>query len=66
MGGGVDAVDLRYRALYERAARVVGADPRVLAVDVSGSIAAGKADRWSDLDLQIVAELVIDVSGRLY
>jgi hypothetical protein len=33
---------------------VLGADPRVVSVELGGSIGAGTADPWSDLDLQIV------------
>ncbi len=53
--GGFDSVDPRYRDLYERAARVLGADVRVSAVEVSGSIAHETADGWSDLDLAVAA-----------
>jgi predicted nucleotidyltransferase len=52
---GLEVIDARYRALYERAVEVLGADPRVAAVELSGSVASGTADRWSDLDLAIVA-----------
>jgi Nucleotidyltransferase domain len=54
--GGFDVVDERYRALYERAVAVLGTDPRVLAVEVSGSVGTGTADRWSDLDLQVLTD----------
>jgi hypothetical protein len=53
--GGLDAVDPRFRALYDRARAVLSDDPRVKAVELSGSVAAGTADEWSDLDLQIIA-----------
>lgn len=52
--GAFEAVDPRYRALHERAVGVLTADDRVLSVDVGGSIGAGTADRWSDLDLEVV------------
>lgn len=52
--GGLEVVDHRYAALYERAVEVLGADERVLEVKLSGSVAQGTADEWSDLDLQIV------------
>jgi hypothetical protein len=52
--GGLDVVDRRYRALYERALDVVGSDERVDSMALSGSVATGSADQWSDLDLQIV------------
>jgi hypothetical protein len=40
-----------YGALFDRAAAVLAADPRVRALWVSGSIARGDADAHSDLDL---------------
>jgi hypothetical protein len=54
--GGIEVVDPRYRALYERAVEVLDDDPRVISVALGGSIAAGTADRWSDLDLTVVTE----------
>jgi len=51
---GFDAVDPRYQALYDRAVEVLGADPRVKEVRAAGSIGAGTADAWSDLDLEVV------------
>jgi hypothetical protein len=51
---GFEVVDPRYLALYERACAVLGADERVERVEVAGSIAAGTADEWSDLDLTVV------------
>jgi hypothetical protein len=51
---GFDAVDPRYRALYERACDVLEADERVVRVEVHGSIADGTADEWSDLDLKVI------------
>jgi hypothetical protein len=53
--GGFEVVDPRYVTLYERAAAVLEGDPRVIRVEASGSIAAGTADAWSDLDLTVVA-----------
>lgn len=53
---GFDVVDPRYRALYERARSTLGSDPRVEQVEVSGSIASGSADSWSDLDLVVFVE----------
>lgn len=47
-------VDPRYAALYARACDVLGADERVVRVEVSGSIAEGTADEWSDLDLKVI------------
>jgi hypothetical protein len=52
--GGFEAVDPRYQALYDRAVEVLEADPRVLSVRAGGSIRAGTADAWSDLDLEVV------------
>ena len=52
--GGLEAVDQRYVELYRRTQRVLGVDPRVRAVELSGSLASGMADRWSDLDLKII------------
>jgi hypothetical protein len=54
--GGLDVVDPRYGPLLDRARAVLEADERVLRVDVGGSIGAGTADAWSDLDLQVVVE----------
>jgi hypothetical protein len=53
--GGFETVDARYRELYERSVDVLRADERIEDVRVSGSIGAGTADRWSDLDLEIIA-----------
>ena len=53
--GGLDIVDPRYQSLYERALAVLGGDERVKAVELSGSVGAGTADRWSDLDLHVIA-----------
>ena len=52
---GLEALDPRYGPLYERALAVLGNDPRVARVELSGSVAAGTADAWSDLDLHVVA-----------
>lgn len=53
--GGLEVLDPRYQALYERAASVLQADDRVKRVDISGSVGAGTADEWSDLDLEVIA-----------
>ncbi len=47
-------IDPRYVELYRRTRQVLGADRRVTAVELSGSVASGTADRWSDLDLKII------------
>ncbi|MGH8978108.1 MAG: nucleotidyltransferase domain-containing protein [Acidimicrobiia bacterium] len=52
--GGFEVVDARYAPLYERALAALRDDERVASVAVSGSIGSGTADRWSDLDLEIV------------
>jgi hypothetical protein len=52
--GGLEVLDPRYPALYERTLEVLSADDRVKGVLLSGSVATGTADRWSDLDLQVV------------
>ena len=54
--GGFEAVDPRYRALYDRAVEVLTADPRVRSVEVAGSIRSGTADAWSDLDIEVVTD----------
>lgn len=54
--GGFDVIDPRYATLYERVREVLGADPRVRSVELSGSVAAGIADQWSDLDLSIITD----------
>ena len=51
---GFEVVDPRYRDLYERAIAVLDADDRVQSVRAGGSIGAGTADTWSDLDLEVV------------
>jgi predicted nucleotidyltransferase len=53
---GFDAVDPRFRGLYDRARQVLEADPRVKALEVAGSIGSGTADPWSDLDIVVVTE----------
>lgn len=52
--GGLDVVDQRYVELYRRTQEVLGVDARVKSVELSGSLARGTADRWSDLDLKII------------
>jgi Nucleotidyltransferase domain len=52
--GGIEAIDPRYGPLLERAREVLGEDDRVRSVGAAGSVGAGTADRWSDLDLAIV------------
>lgn len=54
--GGIEVIDPRYLELYRRAEEVLAADPRVRSVSPGGSVAAGNADRWSDLDLAVVTE----------
>jgi hypothetical protein len=53
---GIEVIDPRYRLLFERANQVLGQDRRVRSVGLGGSVGAGTADRWSDLDLTIVTE----------
>ena len=53
--GGLEALDPRYRSLYDRARSVLDADARVQRVELSGSVGTNTADRWSDLDLQVIA-----------
>lgn len=52
--GGIEVLDSRYVDLYRRAQRVLGADRRVTGIELSGSVASGTADRWSDLDLKVI------------
>jgi hypothetical protein len=52
--GGLEVLDQRYLELYGRARQTLGADPRVTGIELSGSVASGTADRWSDLDLKVV------------
>jgi hypothetical protein len=54
--GGINVIDPRYRVLLERVNEVLGGDHRVRSVTVGGSVGAGTADRWSDLDLAIVTD----------
>lgn len=54
--GDIDVIDPRYQRLLERANEVLGGDHRVRSVTVGGSVGAGTADQWSDLDLDIVSE----------
>jgi hypothetical protein len=53
--GGLDVIDRRLVDVWERARAVLGTDVRVRAVELGGSVAAGTADEWSDLDLQVIA-----------
>ena len=53
--GGLDVIDRRLVAVWDRAQAVLGPDERVRAVELGGSVAAGTADEWSDLDLQVTA-----------
>jgi hypothetical protein len=54
--GGIDVIDPRYRVLFERVSQVLSEDHRVRSVAPGGSVGAGTADQWSDLDLAIVTE----------
>ena len=54
--GGLEVVDPRLQALFDRAVTVLTADPRVKEVRASGSVGAGTADRWSDLDLEVITD----------
>ena len=54
--GGIEAIDPRYGPLLERAREVLGKDGRVRSASAGGSVGAGTADRWSDLDLTIVTD----------
>jgi predicted nucleotidyltransferase len=54
--GGLEVLDARYVPLWERARAVLEADERVRSVAVGGSVAAGTADAWSDLDLHVIAD----------
>jgi predicted nucleotidyltransferase len=54
--GGIEAIDPRYGPLLEQTRKVLGEDDRVRSVAVGGSVGAGTADRWSDLDLAIVTD----------
>lgn len=58
---GLERLAPGYAPLFERAASVLAADPRVRAVWVSGSLARGDADAFSDLDLLVaVADAEFD------
>lgn len=54
--GGIDVIDPRYRVLFERVKEVLSDDHRVRSVAPGGSVGAGTADQWSDLDLAIVTD----------
>lgn len=54
--GGIDVIDPRYAVLFARAQQVLADDQRVRSVVPGGSVGAGTADRWSDLDLAIATE----------
>ncbi|QGN33251.1 nucleotidyltransferase domain-containing protein [Microlunatus sp. Gsoil 973] len=53
---GIEVIDPRYRPLLERTHEVLGADARVRSVALGGSVGAGTADRWSDLDFAIATD----------
>jgi hypothetical protein len=53
--GGLEVIDPRYRALWERIVDVLERDERVASVGFGGSVASGPADAYSDLDIQVVA-----------
>src|SRR5262245_9784858 len=55
-----------YRALFERAAHVLAEEPAVRALWISGSLARGDGDAFSDLDLLLaVADADFDAfAGR--
>jgi hypothetical protein len=53
--GGLEVVDARFAELYARVVSVLEPDPRVTSVAIGGSVGAGTADEWSDLDVQVVA-----------
>ncbi len=53
--GHFEVADPKYEALYARTLDVLRADSRVHEVRLSGSLADGSADRWSDLDVAIIA-----------
>ncbi|MGD9795142.1 MAG: nucleotidyltransferase domain-containing protein [Acidimicrobiia bacterium] len=52
--GALEIVDQRYRLVYDRAMEVLGNDRRVLSATLTGSVADGTADPWSDLDLVVI------------
>lgn len=47
-------MDPRYEAILERAHAVAANDPRIVRVEVHGSVATGTDDAWSDLDLKLI------------
>ncbi|MEO6318310.1 MAG: nucleotidyltransferase domain-containing protein [Acidimicrobiales bacterium] len=53
--GGLEVIDRGFAVIHERALAVLRGDERVASVSVGGSVGAGTADEWSDLDLQVVA-----------
>jgi hypothetical protein len=53
--GGLEVIDERFAAIYDRACEVLGRDARVQSVTASGSVRSRTADAWSDLDLEVVA-----------
>jgi hypothetical protein len=53
--GGLEVVDPGFVTIHERALAVLVPDDRVLEVRLAGSVGAGTADAWSDLDLQVIA-----------
>src|SRR5881394_2013225 len=54
--GGLDVIDGRYQRLWDRINEVLGADERVRSIGLRGSVAAGTADAWSDLDVVVVSD----------
>jgi hypothetical protein len=54
--GALEVVDSRYQLVYERTMAVLGGDLRVASVTLTGSVADGTADQWSDLDLVVVTQ----------
>lgn len=54
--GGIEVIDGRFASLWARARDVLGGDARVRSLEIGGSVGAGTADAWSDLDLVVVAE----------
>jgi hypothetical protein len=62
LGGAMSALPVGYQHLLDRAIDVLGADPRVEAMWVHGSVARGDADALSDLDV-IVAVADDDLTG---
>src|SRR3990172_12061263 len=51
----IDHIELLHR-LVKKFANLCEAEERILAAFLGGSLAAGTADEWSDLDLYIVVE----------